>query len=194
MKSSDPPRRAWQKTSQPTFVMNKQNGKGRLRLQYSRGRGHKPKPVTSTQFPSRKDAELAAFRWRTSWEEGRKGDLADEPQHDSHTEETSASSLVLPQGKSLHSLGKLCAIQERAYKKQRREGAPRGRYQWMKVKILTLGRLRRFAQRSRDYCRAYVAHENGGAIESKDKIEQMRKIAKAHRNIIDMEPGFIDKQ
>lgn len=61
-------------------------------------------------------------------------------------------------------------------------------------RILTLGRLRRFARRSRDYCRAYVAHENGGAIESKDKIEQMRKIAKAHRNIIDMEPGFIDKQ
>ena len=99
MKSSDPPRRAWRKTSQPTFVINNQNGKCRLRLRYTRGPGHKPKPVLSSQFPSRKEAEQAAFRWRTSWEEGRKGDLADEPQHDSHTEETSASSLVLPQGK-----------------------------------------------------------------------------------------------
>ena len=57
--------------------------------------------------------------------------------------------------------------------------------------ILTLGRVRRFARRRRDYCRAYFEH---GAIESKQKIEQMRKVAKAHRNIIDMEPGFIDKQ
>ena len=57
--------------------------------------------------------------------------------------------------------------------------------------ILTLGRVRRFARRCRDYCRAYFEH---GAIESKQKIEQMRKVAKAHRNIIDMEPGFIDKQ
>ena len=57
--------------------------------------------------------------------------------------------------------------------------------------ILTLGRVRRFARRCRDYCRAYLEH---GAIESKQKIEQMRKVAKAHRNIIDMEPGFIDKQ
>ena len=57
--------------------------------------------------------------------------------------------------------------------------------------ILTLGRVHRFARRCRDYCRAYFEH---GAIESKQKIEQMRKVAKAHRNIIDMEPGFIDKQ
>ena len=57
--------------------------------------------------------------------------------------------------------------------------------------ILMLGRVRRFARRSRDCCRAYLEH---GAIEWKQKIEQMRKDAKAHRNIIDMEPGFIDKQ
>ena len=42
-----------------------------------------------------------------------------------------------------------------------------------------------------NYCRTYFEH---GAIESKQKIEQMRKVAKAHRNIIDMEPGFINKQ
>ena len=47
------------------------------------------------------------------------------------------------------------------------------------------------ARRCRDYCRAYFEH---AAIESKQKIEQMRKVAKAHRNIIDVEPGLIDKQ
>ena len=30
--------------------------------------------------------------------------------------------------------------------------------------------------------------------ESKDKIEKMLKKCEAHRNIIDMEPGFIDTQ
>lgn len=60
--------------------------------------------------------------------------------------------------------------------------------------ILTLGRVRRFARRCRDYCRGYFAHENDGPIESKENIEKMRKVAKAHRNIIDMEPGFLDQQ
>ena len=61
--------------------------------------------------------------------------------------------------------------------------------------ILTLPRLRRFARRTRDYCRAYLKLENDAAgAESKDRIEKMRKTCKAHRNIIDMEPGFIDKQ
>ena len=61
-------------------------------------------------------------------------------------------------------------------------------------KILTVQRVRRFARRTRDYCRAYLALEKGGDIESKDMIEKMKKICKAHRNILDMEPGFIDKQ
>jgi len=60
--------------------------------------------------------------------------------------------------------------------------------------ILTVQRVRRFARRTRDYCRAYLALEKGGDIESKDMIEKMKKICKAHRNILDMEPGFIDKQ
>ena len=61
--------------------------------------------------------------------------------------------------------------------------------------ILTLPRIRRFARRTRDYCRAYLKLENDAAgAESKDRIEKMRKTCKAHRNIIDMEPGFIDKQ
>ncbi|CAM9642953.1 unnamed protein product, partial [Sphacelaria rigidula] len=61
--------------------------------------------------------------------------------------------------------------------------------------ILTLSRIRRFARRTRDYCRAYLKLEKDATgIESKDKIEKMRKTCKAHRNIIDMEPGFIDTQ
>ena len=36
--------------------------------------------------------------------------------------------------------------------------------------------------------------EKGGDIESKEVIEKMKKLCKAHRNILDMEPGFIDKQ
>ena len=60
--------------------------------------------------------------------------------------------------------------------------------------ILTVQRVRRFARRTRDYCRAYPALEKGGDIESKDMIEKMKKICKAHRNILGMEPGFIDKQ
>ena len=61
--------------------------------------------------------------------------------------------------------------------------------------ILTLSRIRRFARRTRDYCRAYLKLEKDAAgIESKDSIEKMRKTCKAHRNIIDMEPGFIDTQ
>ena len=51
----------------------------------------------------------------------------------------------------------------------------------------------RLLRRTRDYCRAYLALEKGGDIESKDMIKKM-KIFKANRNILDMEPGFIDKQ
>ena len=53
---------------------------------------------------------------------------------------------------------------------------------------------RRFAQRTRDYGRAYLALETGGDIESKDMIGKMNKTCKAHRNIFDMEPGSFDKQ
>ena len=101
MKSSSPPERVWRKASNPTYVVDNKTRKCRLRLWYTRARGHKPKAVSSSQFPSKKDAEQAALRWRTSWEEGGKGDLEHEPQHDSYTEETSATSQVLPQGKCL---------------------------------------------------------------------------------------------
>lgn len=60
--------------------------------------------------------------------------------------------------------------------------------------ILTLPRVRRFARRTRDFCRSYLALEKGGPIESNDQIEKMRRVSKAHRNIIDMEPGLMDKQ
>eukprot|EP00904_Undaria_pinnatifida_P002323 jgi/Undpi1/12091/HiC_scaffold_4.g01789.m1 len=36
--------------------------------------------------------------------------------------------------------------------------------------------------------------KKGGDIESKDMIEKIKKKCKAHRNILDMEPGYIDKQ
>ena len=60
--------------------------------------------------------------------------------------------------------------------------------------ILTLGRIRRFARRARDFCRAYRALNSQGPIGSKNTIEKMCKVQKAHRSIIDMEPGFINTQ
>ncbi|CAM9278484.1 unnamed protein product, partial [Ectocarpus sp. 12 AP-2014] len=50
-------------------------------------------------------------------------------------------------------------------------------------KYLTIGRVRRFARRTRDYCRAYREIAlRGVVIRSKEFIEKMRKIQKAHRN------------
>ena len=59
--------------------------------------------------------------------------------------------------------------------------------------ILTLSRVRRC--RTRDYCRGYfkLAKDREEA-DSKGKIERMHKTCKAYRYIIDMEPGFLDKQ
>ena len=60
---------------------------------------------------------------------------------------------------------------------------------------LTIGRVRRFATRTRDYCRAYREILLGGVVvKSKELIERMRAKQKAHRNILDMEPGFLSKQ
>ena len=59
--------------------------------------------------------------------------------------------------------------------------------------ILTLRRVRRFARRTRDYCRAYHALEKGGEIESKSMIEKMKKDCKAHRNILDMELSALSR-
>ena len=63
--------------------------------------------------------------------------------------------------------------------------------------ILTLLPVRRFARHARDFkcCRGYLKlAKDGEEADSKGKIERMRKTSKAHRNIIDMEPGFLDKQ
>ena len=61
--------------------------------------------------------------------------------------------------------------------------------------ILTLPRIRRFARRTRNYCQTHLELEKDAAgADSKDSIEKRRKTCKAHRNLIDMEPGFIDKQ
>ena len=60
--------------------------------------------------------------------------------------------------------------------------------------ILTLSRVRSFARSTRDYCRGYFKlAKDGEEAESKETIERVRKTCKAHRNIIDMEPGFLDK-
>lgn len=62
-------------------------------------------------------------------------------------------------------------------------------------KYLTIGRVRRFARRTRGYCRAYREMLQGGVVvKSKELIEKMRAKQKAHRNILDMEPGFLNKQ
>ena len=39
--------------------------------------------------------------------------------------------------------------------------------------ILTVPRVRRFARRTRDFCRSYIAFEGGGHIESEEQIERM---------------------
>ena len=61
-------------------------------------------------------------------------------------------------------------------------------------KILTTERVRRFARRARDYCRTYRVLDKVGSIDGQETIEKMRKKQKAHRNIIDMEPGFLNTQ
>ncbi|CAB1097544.1 unnamed protein product [Ectocarpus sp. CCAP 1310/34] len=62
-------------------------------------------------------------------------------------------------------------------------------------KYLTIGRVRRFARRTRDYCRAYREIAlRGVVIRNKEFIEKMRKIQKAHRNILDMETSFLGDQ
>lgn len=62
-------------------------------------------------------------------------------------------------------------------------------------KHLTIGRVRRFTRRTRDYCRAYRDLALRGVVaKSKDMIEKMRNKQKVHRNIIDMEPGFLGAQ
>lgn len=62
-------------------------------------------------------------------------------------------------------------------------------------KHLTIGRVRRFARRTRDYCRAYRGLRLSGEVaQSKEMVEKMRMRQKAHRNILDMEPGFLGTQ
>ncbi|CAM9660150.1 unnamed protein product [Ectocarpus sp. 12 AP-2014] len=62
-------------------------------------------------------------------------------------------------------------------------------------KHLTIGRVRRFARRTRDYCRAYREIQLGAADgQGLQLVEKMRNTQKAHRNILDMEPGFLGKQ
>ena len=65
---------------------------------------------------------------------------------------------------------------------------------WQK-NYLTIERVRRFARRTREYCRAYRnLLLDGVVVKSKELIEKMRAKQKAHRNILDMEPGFLNKQ
>ena len=60
---------------------------------------------------------------------------------------------------------------------------------------LTIGRVRRFARRTQEYCQAYRnLLLDGVVVKSKELIEKMRAKQKAYRNILDMEPGFLNKQ
>ena len=53
----------------------------------------------------------------------------------------------------------------------------------------------RFKGCAREYCRAYRnLLLDGVVVKSKELIEKMRTKQKAHRNILDMEPGFLNKQ
>ena len=61
-------------------------------------------------------------------------------------------------------------------------------------KILTTEPVCRFARRAREYCRFYRVLDEMGNIDGKDIIEKMWRKQKAHRNIIDMEPDFLNTQ
>ncbi|CAN0278880.1 unnamed protein product [Pylaiella littoralis] len=62
-------------------------------------------------------------------------------------------------------------------------------------KHLTIGRVRRFARRTRDYCRAYREIQLGVLDgQGLQLVEKMRDTQKPHRNILNMEPGFLGKQ
>lgn len=58
--------------------------------------------------------------------------------------------------------------------------------------ISTVQRVRRLARRDRDYCRAYPGLEEGEDIQS--KIIETMKEWEARRNILDMQPGFVEEQ
>ena len=60
--------------------------------------------------------------------------------------------------------------------------------------ILTTERVRRFARRAREYRRSCCVLHEMGNIDGKEIIQKMRKKQKAHRNIVDMEPGFLNTQ
>ena len=70
----------------------------------------------------------------------------------------------------------------------------RGAVKMGERKILTTERVRRFARRGRDCCRRYRVLDKVGSIDGQEIIEKMRKKQKAHRNIIDMEPRFLNTQ
>ena len=65
---------------------------------------------------------------------------------------------------------------------------------WTSTIISDAQRLRRFARRARDYCRSYRVLDKLENIDSQETIEKVLKLQKAHRNIIDMEPGFLNTQ
>lgn len=65
--------------------------------------------------------------------------------------------------------------------------------------VLMVGQVRRFARRTRDFGRAYIVFQMGvdkgdAEIEGNVAIEKTRKPNKMHRNILDVDPGFIGRQ
>ena len=92
-----------------------------------------------------------------------------------------------------------CGKSKQIYRREINDGNPKNLHSNMVrsmcgENVLTLGRVRRFARRTRDYCRAYFTLDKLGVIDSKGMIEKMRKVSKAHRNIVDMDPKFIANQ
>eukprot|EP00733_Pompholyxophrys_punicea_P001906 Pompholyxophrys_punicea_v1_NODE_1160_length_893_cov_5.609467.p1 type:complete len:255 gc:universal NODE_1160_length_893_cov_5.609467:810-46(-) len=59
----------------------------------------------------------------------------------------------------------------------------------MSIEVLPLGRVRKFARRTRDYRRVYVTDVT--AQPEFEMIEKMRKTRKTHRNIVDIEKKFL---
>ncbi|CAN0291662.1 unnamed protein product, partial [Hapterophycus canaliculatus] len=68
---------------------------------------------------------------------GKKIDLSTEPDQVSSLAAADLVAADLPPGKSENSLGKLNAVQERQFKKQRREASDLSRADWMKSTLLT---------------------------------------------------------
>eukprot|EP00904_Undaria_pinnatifida_P011353 jgi/Undpi1/7348/HiC_scaffold_22.g09821.m1 len=125
----------WKKTSPPVALKDTRRGGWRLKLNYTQSRRKKTLAKFSRYFETEEEARATATWWTLSWEQGNKGNYVDP--HTDPDEVSSPATADLPKGKSENSMGKLNAVQERQFKKQRREGSDLSRSEWMKSTILT---------------------------------------------------------